>query len=125
MNELIAGIYGTGGHEKVASEEGGQAISSLRELATAEVLASGVNTKDLEKVASATQARLEDLMSYDRSGRAMAHYEFSQMEKEAAEGNPEALELFFSDMIQEQPEQTKIASLKEKVIAELNSRLSG
>lgn len=97
MNQIIAGIYGTGGHEKVASE-GGEHVSTLSDLAVLIAVESGVDTDNLEKVASAHASALDDLISFDRSGRAMAHYEFSQMEKEASEGNFSALEAFFSDL---------------------------
>lgn len=97
MNQVIAGIYGTGGHEKVAYETG-ERVATLSDLAILLATESGVDTSNLEKVASAHDSVLGDLISFDRSGRAMAHYEFSQMEKEASEGNTEALELFFADV---------------------------
>ena len=97
MNQIIAGIYGTGGHEKVASE-GGDAVATLSDLAVLITAESGIDTGNLEKVASVHESTLEDLISFDRSGRAMAHYEFSQMEKEASEGDFSSLEAFFSDL---------------------------
>lgn len=120
MNQIIAGIYGTGGHEKVAAA-GGEKISTLADLALLMTLEAGTSADDIEKVASVQGSVLEDLINYDRSGRAMAHYEFSQMEKEASEGNTEALEKFFADLVPQ--EQTKTAALKEAIRQELARRV--
>lgn len=119
MNQIIAGIYGTGGHEKVASE-GGEHIATLSDLAILMTVESGINTDNLEKVASAHSSVLGDLVSYDRSGRAMAHYEFSQMEKEASEGNYGPLETFFADL---EPEVSERDVLKAAIRDELARRV--
>lgn len=119
MNHIIAGIYGTGGHEKVASE-GGEHIATLSDLAALMIVESGADTGNLEKVASAHGATLSDLASFDRSGRAMAHYEFSQMEKEASEGNYAPLEAFFSDL---DPEVSERDALKAAIRDELARRV--
>ena len=126
MNEVIAGIYGTGGHEKVASE-GGDKIETLSDLALALVCEDGDAEKlasvegGLEKIAAAHDAVLDDLVSFDRAGRAMAHQEISEMEKEAFEkGDPSALEAFFSDA---PVAPSANADLKEKLAAELKRRL--
>ena len=95
MNQILAGIYGTQGHEKVAAANG-QTFSTLSDLAdalTAEVADGG----DLQKVASVQTGILEELEFYDLSGRAAAHAEFSLMEKAASEGDTSALEAFFAD----------------------------
>lgn len=117
MNQIIAGIYGTGGQEKVASQ-GGRKIETLTDLALLIALEGG-DGSDHEKVASVQESALSDLVNFDRSGRAMAHYEFSQMEKEASEGNGEALTTFFADLLEE-PAQPP--SLKDAVVAELARR---
>lgn len=114
MNQVIAGIYGTGGHEKVAYETG-ERVATLSDLAILLATESGVDTSDLEKVASVHESTLGDLISFDRSGRAMAHYEFSQMEKEASEGNTEALEAFFADTERDQLRQAARAELARRV----------
>lgn len=120
MNQIIAGIYGTGGHEKVAAE-GGEKIATLSDLALLMAAESGIDTNNIEKVASVHKSALDDLVSFDRSGRAMAHYEFSQMEKEASEGNTAALEQFFADLVPQ--EQTKTAALKQAIRDELARRV--
>lgn len=117
MNQIIAGIYGTGGHEKVASE-GGETVATLSDLAVLMTAEFGVDTSDLEKVASVHQSVLGDLISFDRSGRAMAHHEFSQMEAEAANGNAAALEAFFAD----QAALEKEASIKQAIHQEMARR---
>ena len=71
MNEVIAGIYGTGGHEKVASE-GGETISTLSDLAVVVSLELGTDPNDLEKLAGESRKHLDDLVSYDQAGRAAA-----------------------------------------------------
>lgn len=119
MNSILAGIYGTGGHEKVASE-GGAEISTLSDLADLITLESGVDGNDLQKVASVHKSVLDDIIAYDRSGRAMAHHEFGQMEKAAAEGDTSALEQFFADVL---PEEDPNAELKERIREELARRV--
>ena len=117
MNQILAGIYGTHGFEKVASE-GGQPISTLSDLALALVTEELEEGSDLEKVASVHEGVLEELAFYDLAGRSAAQAEFSEMEKEASEGNWGPLEAFFA----EQAEESESAQLKQAVLAELARR---
>lgn len=117
MNQIIAGIYGTGGHEKTASASG-ERVSSLSDLAILMVAESTVDGDDLEKIASAHHSALDDLINFDRSGRAMAHYEFSEMESAAANGDTSALEAFFADAAGVE----KTASLRSAVQQEILRR---
>lgn len=123
MNEILAGIYGTHGHEKVASE-GGQAIATLSDLALALVVEQMPEGADLEKVASVHAPVLEELEMYDLAGRAAAHSEFSELEKAAAEGDWGPLEAFFEDQIEtESAEISEAAAIKQQVLAELSRRV--
>lgn len=117
MNELLANIYGTGGFEKTASENGElPTLASLAESFAADAVGGG----DLEKVASAQESIFEHLVSFDRAGRAIAHHEFSQMEKSAHEGDASAIEAFFSD-VQGDPEEV---NARDAVLAEIERRLN-
>jgi hypothetical protein len=121
MNQILAGIYGTHGHEKVASE-GGHAIASLSDLALALVVEELPEGTDLEKVASVHAPILEELEWYDLSGRAAAHAEFSEMEKAAQEGDWSALEAFFQDAAEDEGLHGEAAAIKQAVLAELARR---
>tara|TARA_Y100001970_G_scaffold173796_1_gene212231 strand:- start:176 stop:553 length:378 start_codon:yes stop_codon:yes gene_type:complete len=123
MNELIAGIYGTNGMDKTASEnEAG--IHTLSDLALALVVESEGDTEDIEKVASVHEGLLDHMVSFDRAGRAMAHSEFAEMEKQASEGSPEAIHEFFSDVSDEEVAESDVdtAALREALVAELQRR---
>lgn len=119
-NEILMGIYGTGGLEKTASPFGDGQMT-LSDLALMLVVDEEDEGQDLTKVASAHDGVLDQLVSFDRAGRAMAHHEFSEMEKAAFEGNTAPLEEFFADAVEE-PE-TEVGQLKQAVLAELNRRL--
>jgi len=121
MNDILAGIYGTHGFEKVAAE-GEQPINHLSDLALAIATEAVPEGTEFEKVASVHDSILEDLEFYDLSGRAAAHAEFTQMEKQAAEGDPSALHAFFDDVVQ--PE-TEAAAVQQAVLAELARRTNG
>lgn len=122
MNQILAGIYGTHGFEKVASE-GGQpfyTLSDLAEALTYETLPQGT---DIEKVASAHNGILEELEFYDLSGRAAAHAEFSEMEKAASEGDTSHLEAFFQGEIEAGDGiHSEAAATKQMILAELARR---
>ncbi len=120
MNEILAGIYGTGGHEKVASE-GGQ-IATLSDLALALVAEEMPQGSDLEKVASVHGDVLDELAYYDMSGRAAAHAQFSEMEKSASEGDWSELEAFFSDVVDDGGVHGEAAAIKQAVLEELARR---
>lgn len=120
MNQILAGIYGTHGHEKVASE-GGQRIDTLSDLALALIVEEMPEGTDLEKVASVHDGVLEDLAFYDLSGRATAQAEYSNMEKMAAAGDWSALEAFYAE---EAPAETPSGPSKEAILAELQRRRS-
>jgi hypothetical protein len=129
MNPELAGIYGTGGHEKVASEDGLQ-INTLSDLALyiiAEQMGGELaqipdDTDRFEKVASVHGPLLEEFASFDRAGRAMAHHEFTEMEKQAASGNWEPLNQFFADVMPEAEENPELEALA-AVEAEIARRL--
>jgi hypothetical protein len=120
MNEILAGIYGTHGHEKVASE-GGQ-ISTLSDLALALVTEEMPEGSDLEKVASVHGGVLDELAFYDMSGRAAAHAEFSEMEKAAADGDWSSLEAFFSDVTDDTGVHGEASAVKQAILEELARR---
>ena len=119
MNEILANIYGTGGMEKVASAD---MPSTLTELA--ELIAHQDSDGDLQKVASASNEILDTLVAYDQAGRAIAQQEFAAMEKLAQEGNPEALEAFFSDEEAEEESDLTREELRAAVLSELERRYS-
>ena len=119
MNELLAGIYETGGFEKVAGVNG-QDPMTLSDLALMISVEQTGEDADLEKVASAQESVLDELVSFDRAGRAMAHAEFSEMEEAASEGNMEPLEIFFTDL--EQEEVSEKEQLRAAVLEELARR---
>jgi hypothetical protein len=122
MNPLIAHIYGTHGGldlEKTAGVNVDELPSNLPELAEMIVLAGAEEGDDFEKTAAAHQSVLQDLIEIDKAGRYMAHAEFSEMEKMAAEGDTSALEAFFADVT---PQGDERAQLREAVKAELQRR---
>jgi hypothetical protein len=122
MNDILAGIYGTFGHEKVASE-GGQPFASLSDLALAITTETVEEGSDLEKVASVHGSILEELEFYDLSGRAAAHAQFSEFEKAASEGDTSALEAFFQDVIEDNDgAHSEAAVVKQAILAELARR---
>jgi hypothetical protein len=101
MNPAIASVYGTGGHEKVASTDG-KAFNTLSDIAMVLVTEGLPEGTEIEKVAAAHDAVLEELQEYDMAGRAAAHAEFSEMEKAAFEGgDSSALEQFLGEAVQE------------------------
>ena len=112
MNELLAGVYGTGGFDKTASEGGPVTLSDIAHLFASEAVSNG----DLEKVASARNEILEHLVSFDQAGRAIAQHEFTKMEKMAFAGDTSAIEAFFDDV--EEPDNARDA-----VLAEIQRRL--
>ena len=87
MDPILAGIYGTDdGMQKLASA--GHQPKNLYELATALTHEEG---QPLEKTAAAQKGVFEELVSFDQSGRAVAHSIFNDLEKAASEGSPEEL----------------------------------
>lgn len=120
MNEILAGIYGTGGFDKTASVsgEGEMTLSDLALMLTVEQHDEGT---DLEKVASVHNEVLDNLVAFDRAGRAMAHSEFSEIEKAAHEGNMEPLEAFFAD-VAEDDEDVERQALRQAIEVELSRR---
>lgn len=121
MNEILAHIYGTLGFEleKTASAE--DIPNNLEELAISIVIEGlGQDGNDLEKVASAHTEVYERLLDVDRAGRAIAHRDYSQLEKLAfVDGNPEPLEQFlFGDS------QSDTESVKRAIVEEARRRLS-
>jgi hypothetical protein len=123
MNELLAGIYGTGDMEKVASPVDPTRQMTLDDLATVIVVDSLGDGADMEKVAEAHQEVFADLVSFDRAGRAMAHHEFTEMEKMAAAGDTEALEAFFADVeFDDGGEPDPRHAAREAIAAELQRR---
>jgi hypothetical protein len=126
MNELLASIYGTGGHEKTASPSG-QGTLTLSDLALGIVVEELGEDADIEKVAAAHEKVWEQLCEYDRAGRAVAQAEFSELEKAAAEGNTEPLEAFFADVVQDTDteEKPEVSERQQAILAEVQRRLSG
>lgn len=121
MNELLAGIYQTVGFEKTASisGEGAMTLSDLALMITVDGSEEGA---DLEKVASSHDSVLEELVSFDRAGRAMAHAEFSEMEKAASDGNLAPLETFFADVPEgNNDEQEELRAAIEEELARRNA----
>lgn len=119
MNPILAGIYGTGGQEKVASADGQFSIETLNDLALA-IAAESSDDGDIEKVASAGNEIFEHLVDFDQAGRSIAQLEYSAMEKAASEGDPSAL-LEFHGIEQEM---TPSQATKAAISAELQRRLS-
>tara|TARA_R110002126_G_scaffold416_2_gene2829 strand:- start:197 stop:574 length:378 start_codon:yes stop_codon:yes gene_type:complete len=124
MNQIIAGIYGTQGFEKTASEDG-DTIDSLHELAYAIVIDDLPEGSDLEKVASVHDNVLEELVFFDIAGRSSAQAEFSAMEKAASEGDWAPLEAFFAEEVDNHEGiHSEAAQLKHAILVELQSRVS-
>ena len=105
MNAVLAHIYGTNGLEKTAGEA--TLPSNLSELAISLVYDEAEHGQDLTKVAAAQKPVFEQLCSYDRAGRALAQAEFSELEKQASEGNVEMLQAFLADVV-EQPDPQEV-----------------
>ena len=123
MNHLLANIYGTGGVdlEKTAGVE--NAPKSLSDLAL--MIAVENDGDDLEKVASVHDSILDNLVAFDRAGRSIAHQEFYEMEKAAAEGDSSALESFFADQIETEDtaeEEEDYSDLKSAILQEIGRR---
>lgn len=117
MNPVVANIYGTGGFEKVASEEG--LPSTLYDLAL--MVAVGQTGGDnLEKTASVQEQHYEELLAFDRAGRAMAHQEFVELEKMAHAGDESGLQEFFAEYLDDG--QDEVEDLREAILDELLSR---
>ena len=117
MTDILSGIYGTHGMEKVASADAPQTLSDL---ALAMVVDGSETEDDLVKVASDHTAVLGQLGQFDRAGRAMAHHEFADMEKQAHAGDFTAINEFF-----EEPEELdEREMLRQAVISELETRLA-
>lgn len=116
-NEILSSIYGTGGHEKTASPFTGEAVT-LSDLALALVTDGSEEGEDLEKVASEADSVLNQLVEADRAGRAMAHHEFGEMEKSAAEGDSSALEAFYA----EAEPASEVSGKKQAILNELARR---
>lgn len=104
MNAVLSHIYGTDGLEKTAGAD--KLPNTLSDLALLLVYEEG-SGDDLTKIASAQKGTLDQLVSFDRAGRAMAHAEFTGLEKAASDGNIEPLKAFFGDLIEEEPEGPK------------------
>lgn len=98
MNAILANIYGTHGMEKSASAE--QGPQTLSDLALLLVYDEKEHGDDLTKVASVHKGVFDQLCAFDRAGRAMAHAEFTELEKAASEGNVEPLQAFFADVVE-------------------------
>lgn len=116
MNEILAGVYGTGGLEKSASEGGPTTLADIANAFAQEA----VGDDDLEKVASAQGEILENLVAFDQAGRAIAQNEFSKMEKMAFAGDPSAIEAFFDGPAQED----EVSDPRAAVLAEIERRLN-
>jgi len=121
MNELLASIYETGGFEKTASIDG-EGQMTLSDLALMLTVDHTGEEEEIEKVASIHDTVLDNLVSFDRAGRAMAHAEFSEIEKAASEGNVAPLEAFFGETLEEEPALDERDALKQAVLEELARR---
>ncbi len=124
MDPHLTNIYGTGGFEKTASAESGL-CETLSDLAL--LIAQDIHDEnaDFEKVAHAHNEILDTLAAYDQAGRALAHSEFEELEKQANAGNTEGIDQFFEDVIDEmayEEEQIDTDALRQAIIEELESR---
>jgi len=110
MNQVLDQIYNTSGDleslTKTASEQGQR--PTLADLALALVSDENTSSEDLTKVASDQKAVLENLIASDRAGRAMAHHEFSELEKAASEGNVEPILAFLADVMEPAVEEPQV-----------------
>jgi hypothetical protein len=134
MNQLLSNIYETAGFEKTASAETGlpENLSDLALMVAVED--AGEDSKDVEKIASVHGAVMDQFVSFDRAGRAIAHQEFGEMEKEASEGNTAPIEAFFADILRNDEEPAaaeeeeadltspEISQMKEAILHELAKR---
>tara|TARA_Y100001973_G_scaffold106120_1_gene182160 strand:- start:7158 stop:7547 length:390 start_codon:yes stop_codon:yes gene_type:complete len=123
MNSLLANIYGTGGVDLEKTAGVDNAPKSLSDLALM-IAVEDHNGEDLEKVASVHDNVLENLISFDRAGRAIAHQEFFEMEKSASEGNMEPIETFFSDVVEDEDvdQGEELEDLRSAILEEIGRR---
>ena len=101
MNPILANIYSThGGLEKTAGllPDGVEVSELPANLSDLALLIVSDESGDLQKTAAEHKNVLGSLIDFDSAGRYVAQAEFSEMEKAAAEGDPSALEEFFSDV---------------------------
>ena len=122
MDPHLSNIYGTGGFEKTASAESGLA-ETLSDLALYIAHSISEEGEDLEKVAQAHNYILDELVAYDQAGRALAHAEFEELEKQAQAGDTTGLEQFFSDVGEAEDTGTDDEDVRMAIIRELQSRL--
>ena len=122
MDPHLSNIYGTGGFEKTASAESGLA-ETLSDLALYIAHSISEEGEDLEKVAQAHNYILDELVAYDQAGRALAHAEFEELEKQAQAGDTTGLEQFFSDVGEAEDTGTDDEDVRMAIIRELQRRL--
>lgn len=120
MNAILANIYGTHEMEKTAAAQKGP--QNLSDLALLLVYDEDDHGSDLTKVASVHKQAFEQIVSFDRAGRAMAQAEFSELEKAASEGNMEPLQAFFGDVVEQEPSDEEKAAALDAVKRELARR---
>ena len=121
MDPHLSNIYGTGGFEKTASAESGLA-ETLSDLALYIAHSISEEGEDLEKVAQAHNYILDELVAYDQAGRALAHAEFEELEKQAQAGDTTGLEQFFADVATEGSEDDN-EDVRMAIVQELQRRL--
>tara|TARA_Y100000034_G_scaffold123408_1_gene170109 strand:+ start:1402 stop:1794 length:393 start_codon:yes stop_codon:yes gene_type:complete len=125
MNPILANIYGThGGLEKTAAElPEGVSVDDLPDTLSdlALMIISGEVDGEIEKTAAQHKGVLDSLIEFDAAGRHVAQAEFSEMEKAAADGDPSALEAFFSD-VDGETELDQKAAARQAILAELERR---
>lgn len=122
MDPHLSNIYGTGGFEKTASADSGLA-ETLSDLALYIAHSISEEGEDLEKVASAHNYILDELVAYDQAGRALAHAEFEELEKQAQAGDTTGLDQFFADVEEEQTTDNDDDEVRMAIVRELQRRL--
>tara|TARA_B100000085_G_C18257643_1_gene396713 strand:+ start:75 stop:452 length:378 start_codon:yes stop_codon:yes gene_type:complete len=122
MDPHLSNIYGTGGFEKTASAESGLA-ETLSDLALYIAHSISEEGEDLEKIAQAHNYILDELVAYDQAGRALAHAEFEELEKQAQAGDTTGLEQFFSDVGEAEDTEIGDDEVRMAIVRELQRRL--
>lgn len=139
-DEFLSAIYGTNGAEKVASINDPRQAATLSDLALAVAIEEVGEEADIEKVAEVHQRVHQEFIEMDRAGRAIAHTQINEFEKQAAEGNEDPLIMYlYGDAVDENGDpilgdpsgseelapggEPELTPMQQAVLAEVNRRL--
>jgi len=122
MDEILAGIYGTGGAEKIASLDDPNQPATLEDLALVLTTELVGEDADMAKVASVHEQLYNQVVEFDRAGRGVAHSHVSELEKQAAEGDPSGLlEFYYGDQEPDEGEE-QYTDVRQAILLEIQRR---